>query len=80
MTAFGASRVTAMWAERTVNRFNGAVRECLEECYQAENRLACLAQYLARLRADHWCEADIEEVETVVRRLLTAVVHPDAGS
>lgn len=69
-----------MLAERTVNRFNGAVRECLEECYQAKNRLACLASYLDRLRADNWRQAEIEEVETVVRRLLKAVVHPDAGS
>jgi hypothetical protein len=67
-----------MLAERTVNRFNGAVRECLEDCYQSANPLACLATYLERLRADKWNEAEIEEVETVVRRLLLAVVQPEA--
>lgn len=66
-----------MLAERTVNRFNGAVRECLEDCYQSASPLACLAAYLDRLRADHWNEAEIEEVETVVRRLLRAVVQPE---
>jgi hypothetical protein len=62
---------------RKVNRFNGAVHECLEECYQATLPVACLAEYAQRLRADGWREAEIEEIETVVRRLLKAVVAPE---
>ena len=64
---------------RRVNRFNGAVHECLEECYQASLPLACLAEYAQRLRADGWREAEIEEVETAIRRLLKAVVAPESS-
>ena len=31
------------------------------------------------MRADGWREAEIEEVEAVVRRLLTAIVAPEAN-
>lgn len=69
-----------MLAERTINRFNGAVRECLEECYESASPLATLALYLDRLRRDRWQEAEIEQVETVVRRLLKGVLAPDGSS
>ena len=62
-----------------VNRFNGAVHECLQECYQAPLPLACLAEYIERLRADGWTNGDIEEVETAVRRVLKAVVAPESS-
>jgi hypothetical protein len=62
-----------------VNRFNGAVHECLEECYRSPLPLACLAEYSQRLRASGWREAEIEEVESVVRRLLKAIVAPEAS-
>jgi len=62
---------------RRVNRFNGAVHECLEECYGAELPLARLAEYAQRLRSDGWRKAEIEEIETVVLRLLRAVVVQD---
>jgi hypothetical protein len=41
--------------------------------------LACLAEYSQRLRANGWREAEIEEVESVVRRLLKAIVAPEAS-
>ena len=65
------------WRAETVTRFNQAVRECLDRCYRADDRLAQLALYIGHLRADGWLEADIDEVETTVRRMLCDIVSVD---
>jgi hypothetical protein len=62
-----------------LNRLNGATRECLEHCYQSNSWLNSLAEYAERLRADGWSEADIEEVETTVWRILRAMARSDAA-
>jgi hypothetical protein len=66
-----------MLLECTVNKFNGAVRECLEECYESRNWLATLANYMDRLRADGWSQPEVEEIETVIRRILKGIVEGD---
>jgi hypothetical protein len=66
-----------MLANRRLNRLNGATRECLEQCYQSDNWLDCLANYVEELRADGWCEEDIEEVETTVVRILRALTESE---
>ena len=66
-----------MLGDRTVNRFNGAVHECLELCYRSPAPLACLAEYLERLRADGWRERAIDKVEAMVLRMLKAVSMPE---
>ena len=60
-----------------LNQFNGAVRECLEMCYQSRNWLATMATFKERLRADGWATADVEEVAAVVRRILRGIVYAD---
>jgi hypothetical protein len=68
-----------MLADRRLNRLNGATRECLEQCYQSDNWLDCLANYVQELRADGWWEKDIEEVETTVVRILRAIAASEAA-
>lgn len=66
-----------MLGDRTVNRFNGAVHECLELCYRSPAPLACLAEYLEKLRADGWREQAIDKVQAMVLRMLKAVSVPE---
>lgn len=66
-----------MPGDRTVNRFNGAVHECLELCYGSPAPLACLAEYLEKLRADGWRQRAIDKVEAMVLRMLKAVAIPE---
>jgi hypothetical protein len=59
----------------TIDRLNGAIHACLDECYSASNPLAALASFVRRLRTNPaWREAEIEEVEQTVRRMLRALV------
>ncbi len=69
-----------MILDQTANRLNGAVRECLERCYESQDWLACLAEHTERLRREGWPSVDIEEVETAVRHILTAVLGDAAPS
>jgi hypothetical protein len=68
-----------MSADTRLNQFNGAVRECLEQCYRSDNWLASLGNYSERLRADGWSRGEIASVQTAVRRILGAVVQVDSG-
>jgi hypothetical protein len=65
-----------MLADLTTNRLNGAVQLCLQQCYRSDNPIASLAQYTANLRQLGWDEAEIEELEIVVRRILGRVLKP----
>jgi len=57
-------------------RINAAIRSCLESCYESQVPLACLAEYVANLRADPlWRDADVHEVEVTVRQLLKQIVN-----
>jgi hypothetical protein len=59
----------------SVKRINDAIRECLDKCYQSPNSLAVLADFVAELRnRSDWSVSEVEQVETTVRRLLTAMV------
>ena len=59
-------------------RINEAVRECIARCCQQPNPLACVAETMARLRADPaWTEADVREVELAVQRILTRMAGDD---
>jgi hypothetical protein len=62
-----------MLADIKLNQFNGATRECLERCYGSDDWLTTLAIYGEQLRVDGWSEADIEEVEARVRKILRAI-------
>lgn len=68
-----------MSGEQRLNRLNGATRECLERCYQSGSWLATLADYSLRLKKDGWNQADIEEVNAKVWRILRAVAESDAA-
>jgi hypothetical protein len=65
-----------MLADLTTSRLNSAVQLCLARCYRAENPIACLAEYAQDLRMVGWPENEIEELETVVRRILRRVLRP----
>lgn len=65
-----------MLADFTTSRLNSAVQLCLQRCYRAENALAGLAEYAQELRMVGWPEAEIEELEIVVRRILRRVLRP----
>jgi len=65
-----------MLADFTTSRLNSAVHLCLQRCYRADNPLACLAEYAQDLRLMGWPESEIEELETVVRRILRRVLRP----
>jgi hypothetical protein len=63
-----------MLADLTTNRLNGALQLCLQRCYRADNPIAALAEYAAKLRRLGWQEAEVEELQTVVRRILGRVL------
>jgi hypothetical protein len=66
-----------MSEDQKLNQFNGAVRECLEQCYQSGDWLVAMAAYKERLRADNWQIEDIQGVERVVRRILRGILYAD---
>jgi hypothetical protein len=66
-----------MSADQKLNQFNGAVRECLERCYQSPDWLVAVAAYKERLRSDGWPLEDIQEVERVVRRILRGILYAE---
>ena len=37
--------------------------------------LACLAEFVARLRQNGWSESDVRGVETIVLRMLAAILE-----
>jgi len=56
-------------------KMNGAIQECLEDCYQSLRPLDCLSSHAARLRADAgWQEAEVREFETVLTRMLAELL------
>ena len=62
----------------SVKRINDAIRECLDKCYQSPNSLAVLADFVADLRArPGWASSEVDQVETTVRRILTAMVDEE---
>jgi hypothetical protein len=59
----------------SAGKINDAVQDCLSQCYSGSNPLAVLASYTHRLRAESdWTATEIDQVETTVRRLLTAMM------
>lgn len=59
----------------TSDKINGAIRACLEECYESSNHLATLAEFTSRLRDDPaWRDAEIAEVEVAVRQMLKGLL------
>ena len=73
------------WAEAAVplppdvrmdsTKINIAVRECLDRCYKSDQPLNCLADFTLRLRDDpDWRDAEVQEFETAVRRVLSEVL------
>lgn len=70
-----------MLREATLLKINTAIRACLDRCYGAESPLAAMAQFLADLRRrPEWKQAEVEEVEVTVRRILQAVVTRQTDS
>jgi hypothetical protein len=66
----GDSRVMSPTA-----RINTARRECLDALPPGRSPLAHLASFLEPLRDDPgWIEAEIREVESTVRRILTTLI------
>jgi hypothetical protein len=59
----------------SANKINEAVQKCLDQCYCSPNPLATLATFASDLRKDEgWHLAEVEQVETTVRRILTAMM------
>ena len=62
--------------EQAADKINSAIRECLARCYESDAPLANLAEYLIRLRSDpSWREAEVYQVESTVRRVLTRMIR-----
>jgi hypothetical protein len=62
-----------MLADVSMGRMNSAVQLCLHRCYRADNPLAAMAEYTTSLRRLGWSKTEIEQLETVVRRILRQV-------
>jgi hypothetical protein len=59
----------------SASRINEAVQECLNECYSSPNPLVTLVSFANRLKKDDdWQPSEIEQVQTTVRRILTAMM------
>ena len=62
-------------------RINEAVRGCLAHCYASAAPLACLAEYVGKLRADPaWHDGDVLEVEVAVQRVLKRMTQDETDS
>jgi len=60
---------------QAAHKINTAIRDCLAFCYKSEIPLARLAEFLILLRSDQsWREADVMQVESSVRRVLTVII------
>jgi hypothetical protein len=68
-----------MLADLSTSRLNCAVQVCLHRCYRAENPVSALAEYKATLRRLGWDEADLEQLEFTVLRILRRVIQPPAS-
>jgi hypothetical protein len=61
----------------TSDEINQAIRECLDECYKAAHPIACLGEYLTKLRQrTGWTEVDVSRVQQKVLRVLTILLEP----
>ena len=62
--------------DRAVAKINEAIRACLERCYGDKTPLASIADFIGELREDPtWREAEVEEVESTVLRMLSLIVE-----
>ena len=57
-----------------IAQLNAEVRSCLDNCYRAAHPLEKMTSWLGRLRINpKWSEAEVQEVESAVRRVLLGV-------
>jgi hypothetical protein len=64
--------------QRKVNR---AIRECLSCCETAPDRLAKIEGFLLLLKMNGgWQESELQEVETRVRKILSAILDDVNGA
>jgi hypothetical protein len=62
--------------EEAAVRINDAIRSCLERCYGDKTPLATVAKFLSELRRHpKWSEAEVEEVQTTVLKMLSLIVE-----
>jgi hypothetical protein len=66
---------------QALNKVNSAVRDCLSQCYDANQPLAALAAYVVKLRNDsRWSIQEIDAVESRVVHMLAKMAGPsDSG-
>jgi hypothetical protein len=65
-----------MLRQDTVVRINEAIHECLDRCYGSGAPLSTLMEFLGELRSrPGWRDAEIDQVEMSVRRLLRALLY-----
>ena len=64
-----------------VTKINNAVKACLHHCYNSQQPVATLAEFVAMLRTDpSRSEEEIASFEAAVRRMLRMVISPsDSG-
>ena len=64
-----------MSSVKKTRRMNAAVRACLNECYASDRPITALAMFIHSLhRQGGWRDAEIDEFETTMRRILRSVV------
>ena len=54
-----------------------AIEYCLAECQGRNSPVVKLAEYVEKLRADGWDAADIRRVESLVLKVLAALLSPE---
>ena len=63
-------------SDNAAAKINNAIRACLERCYGDKTPLATIAKFLTDLRQDPtWKEAEIEEVQAAVLKMLSLIVE-----
>ena len=65
-----AFREPSLVSEPSLDRINAAVRECLSRCFQAEDAVATIRNYIAQLRNQGWTEPEVALVRATVTRFL----------
>ena len=61
----------------TTEEVNQAIRDCLDECYQATHPLTCLAEFIEKLsQRPGWTSVDTGRVQQKALRILTILLEP----
>ena len=65
--------------EKTEDEIRSAVEQCLKDCYGQSSPVVKVAECVEELRASGWEQADIRRVESLVLKVLAALLSPQDG-